>query len=221
VARLQARFGVERIAQVLTGSRSKQVIDRNLDKLPTFGRLQDMGIDEVKGLIGALVEAGLLERRGIEGGSPGAFVLALTEDGAEVMRGGRRPQLAMPEPEAPRPREGRDRGRRAAATRPSGRANSKRADTEGADTERADAGSFDAALLRRLKEWRSTEAKRRGVPAYVVFHDTTLTALAALNPRDASSLRSVKGLGPVKLEFYGEALLKLISGHAAPGDAAE
>ncbi len=223
VARLQARFGVERIAQVLTGSRSKQVIDRNLDKLPTFGRLQEMGIDEVKGLIGALVEAGLLERRGIEGGSPGAFVLALTEEGAEVMRGERRPQLAMPEPEATRDRRGSDRIGRGRGTRSTAPPAAAR-HAAGADRGAADHGApehADPALLRRLKEWRSTEAKRRGVPAYVVFHDTTLTALAALDPRDPSSLRSVKGLGPVKLEFYGEVLLRLISGHAAPGDPVE
>src|SRR2546425_7977566 len=43
---------------------------------------------------------------------------------------------------------------------------------------------FRSELLRRLKTWRSAEAKRRGVPAFVIFHDTTLEELAALKPSD-------------------------------------
>src|SRR5437867_7680965 len=82
VARLPARFGVARIAQVLVGSRGRELLDRGLDRLPTFGRLGDRPIEEVKELLDILVGAGLLERRGIEGGRPGAFVLALTEEGA-------------------------------------------------------------------------------------------------------------------------------------------
>jgi superfamily II DNA helicase RecQ len=69
----------------------------------------------------------------------------------------------------------------------------------------------DPALLARLKSWRSEEARRRGMPPYVIFHDRTLEALAAVQPRDREALRRVRGIGPAKLETYGDALLELLA----------
>jgi ATP-dependent DNA helicase RecQ len=200
VARLPARFGVARIAQVLTGSRSREVIDRRLDRIPTFGRLAEMRLDEAKALLDALVEAGLLERRGIEGGRAGAFVLALTEDGAAVMRAESRPDLALPSPQ----RAGRAGDR--PARRPAAPAGGPPADR---------AGAPDPDTLARLKRWRADEARRRGVPAFVVFHDATLEAIAAARPGDRGALRSVRGIGPAKLDAYGDALLSVLSGRPA------
>jgi len=48
------------------------------------------------------------------------------------------------------------------------------------------------------------------MPPYVIFHDRTLEALAASPPQDRESLRRVPGIGPAKLEAYGEALLRLL-----------
>ena len=59
------------------------------------------------------------------------------------------------------------------------------------------------------------EAKRRRVPAYVVFHDSTLEALAVVRPRDRGALLSVPGIGPTKAETYGQALLKVLAGPAS------
>ena len=49
------------------------------------------------------------------------------------------------------------------------------------------------------------------MPPYVIFHDSTLEALAAAQPRDREALRQVRGIGPAKLEAYGEALLRLLA----------
>jgi len=204
VARLPARFGVERIAQVLVGSRSRQVVERGLDRIPTFARLAGMEIGEVKGMLDALVEAGLLERRGIEGGRPGAFVLALSDEGVAVMRAERRPLLALPGARAaktPPPRRAR-RGVRGGTTPPPG--------TTGTRVRGGDEPRPDPDLLARLKSWRAAEAKRRGVPAYVVFHDSTLADLAARPPRDRAGLVAVRGVGPAKIEAYGDALLRML-----------
>jgi ATP-dependent DNA helicase RecQ len=205
VARLPARFGVERIAQVLAGSRSREVLDRRLDHIPTFGRLAELGLEEIKRLLDVLLEAGLLERRGIEGGRPGAFVVALTVEGVAVMRAERRPLLALPLPAA----EGRPAAGRLGAIR-------RQPDAGGSP----DAPEPDAALLARLREWRAAEAKRRGVPAYVIFHDTTLAALAVWRPRDRGGLRAVRGVGPAKVEAYGETLLRVLAGGAPESGAA-
>ncbi|MBV9041604.1 MAG: ATP-dependent DNA helicase UvrD2 [Acidimicrobiia bacterium] len=73
----------------------------------------------------------------------------------------------------------------------------------------------DPALFEALKSWRAATAKRSGVPAYVIFHDTTLAALAEAKPRDRSGLLAVPGLGPVKAERYGDAVLAVLAGAAA------
>ena len=64
---------------------------------------------------------------------------------------------------------------------------------------------FDA-----LKEWRTQVASVAGVPAYVVMYDRTLAELANALPERTSELDSIHGLGPVKIEKYGQALLDVI-----------
>jgi ATP-dependent DNA helicase RecQ len=69
----------------------------------------------------------------------------------------------------------------------------------------------DSAVLERLKEWRRQEARRQGKPPYVIFHDSTLEALAAAPPRNKAELQQIRGIGPGKLEAYGDALLQLLA----------
>ena len=64
-------------------------------------------------------------------------------------------------------------------------------------------------LLDALRKWRHATAREHGVPAYVVFHDSTLEAIAATQPRTLDDLRGISGIGAKKLEQYGEALLKM------------
>jgi ATP-dependent DNA helicase RecQ len=65
------------------------------------------------------------------------------------------------------------------------------------------------ALAGRIREWRSAEAKRLKVPAYVVLHDRTLTALAGARPRNPRELLGIDGMGPAKVERFGEEILRL------------
>jgi ATP-dependent DNA helicase RecQ len=67
----------------------------------------------------------------------------------------------------------------------------------------------DEALAARIRQWRSEEAKRLRVPAYVVLHDCTLTALAHARPRNPRQLLQIDGMGPAKVERFGEAILAL------------
>jgi ATP-dependent DNA helicase RecQ len=69
----------------------------------------------------------------------------------------------------------------------------------------------DEVLASRLKEWRALEAKRLGVPAFVILHDSTLRAVALARPRTPNQLLAVNGMGPAKLEKFGDALVKLCS----------
>ena len=65
------------------------------------------------------------------------------------------------------------------------------------------------ALAARLREWRAGEAKRLGVPSYVVMHDRTLTELAGARPRNPRELLEISGMGPAKVEKFGAAILGL------------
>jgi DNA helicase-2/ATP-dependent DNA helicase PcrA len=69
----------------------------------------------------------------------------------------------------------------------------------------------DPRVLETLKSWRAETARATGVPAYVVFHDTTLAAVAEAKPRDRAALLALPGVGPVKVERYGDALLSVVA----------
>jgi DNA helicase-2/ATP-dependent DNA helicase PcrA len=73
----------------------------------------------------------------------------------------------------------------------------------------------DPAVLAALKAWRTGAARAAGVPAYVIFHDTTLAAVAEARPRTRASLLALPGLGPVKAERYGDDLLRVVAEHLA------
>ncbi|MEO7836538.1 MAG: HRDC domain-containing protein, partial [Acidimicrobiales bacterium] len=69
----------------------------------------------------------------------------------------------------------------------------------------------DPTVLDALKAWRSDKARASGVPAYVIFHDATLAAVAEARPSNRDELLALPGLGPVKAERYGETLLALLA----------
>lgn len=74
------------------------------------------------------------------------------------------------------------------------------------------------ATIERLRTWRLERAREREVPAYVIFTDATMEALADALPRDAAELLAISGIGPDKIDRYGDELLALLA--AARNDAA-
>jgi DNA helicase-2/ATP-dependent DNA helicase PcrA len=69
--------------------------------------------------------------------------------------------------------------------------------------------SVDEILFERLRTWRLERAQEQQVPAYVVFTDATLTAIAECKPEDAQALAAIPGVGRTKLERYGADVLDL------------
>ncbi|MEY9935994.1 ATP-dependent DNA helicase UvrD2 [Streptacidiphilus sp. MAP5-3] len=72
--------------------------------------------------------------------------------------------------------------------------------------------SLDEALYERLRDWRSREAREQGLPAYCVFTDATLIAIAEQPPGSAGELGQISGVGRAKLDKYGDAVLSLCGG---------
>jgi superfamily II DNA helicase RecQ len=62
-----------------------------------------------------------------------------------------------------------------------------------------------------LKAWRLERSKADEVPAYVVFSNSTLEEIAARQPRTLADLARVSGVGPAKLERYGEEVLRVLA----------
>jgi DNA helicase-2/ATP-dependent DNA helicase PcrA len=64
----------------------------------------------------------------------------------------------------------------------------------------------------RLTDWRARTAAAARVPAYVVFTDATLTALAERQPSSTEGLIDIAGIGPRKLGLYGQQVLRIVAG---------
>ncbi len=75
----------------------------------------------------------------------------------------------------------------------------------------AAANPVDDPLFERLRAWRAETARDHGVPAYVIFPDATLRAIAEIQPTSLQDLRGVTGIGAKKLEAYGDAILELVA----------
>ena len=71
--------------------------------------------------------------------------------------------------------------------------------------------SYNEDLFTALKSWRLDVSREAGHPAYMVFSDATLIAIAEAMPQDVSSLLDVPGVGPVKVEAYGPQVLEILS----------
>ena len=72
--------------------------------------------------------------------------------------------------------------------------------------------TYDEATFERLRDWRLEVSRDQEVPAYVVFTDATLTAIAESAPDDTAALAEIAGVGPRKLELYGDEVLAVLAG---------
>ena len=187
VARVGQRFGAAHVANVLCGSQNEQVVSRRHNELSTFGLLKDSAVPEVRGYVEQLLAQGFLRQ------TDDAFpVVALTNEGVELLKNpAAAPDLAL------------SRQRRAARERDQRRSRVEAEAWEGVDRD----------LFEKLRGVRMQIARARGVPPYVVFHDTTLREMARLKPKTMDSLRTVYGVGARKAEDLGEAFLNALREH--------
>jgi ATP-dependent DNA helicase RecQ len=184
VARVGQRFGAAHVANVLCGSESEHVLSRHHHELTTFGLLRDASSNEVRGYIEQLVAHGLLRQ------TDDAFpVVMLTPSGAELMKNaGAVPDLVL------------SRQRRPIREKEQKRSRVEAEAWEGVDRE----------LFEELRTVRLQIARARGVPPYVIFHDTTLRELARLKPQSMAELRTIYGVGARKAEDLGEQFLSVL-----------
>ena len=105
-----------------------------------------------------------------------------------------------------------DGGRKSAKNRNAPATNEQRTPSRrGRDADPPKCAPEAEGLAAQLKAWRTGEAKRLGVPAYLVLSDRTVIAVANARPGTPNQLLDVDGIGPAKVEKFGEAILQLCS----------
>lgn len=179
IYRTGQRFGAMHVISVLRGEANDKVMQWEHDKLPTFGVGADVAEPEWRAVVRQCIALGLIA---IDHDAYGA--LKLTEDCRPVLKGERRIALR--------------------AYRKPGRTPSARKARAGVGLDAA-----GDALFEQLRVWRANAARAHGVPAYVIFHDATLIAIAKERPRSLTALKDVQGVGARKLEAYGADILSL------------
>ena len=175
------RFGAGHLIDILRGNVTERVQRFRHDELKTFNVGTDLSDKQWRAVFRQLIALGFLEA---DAEAYGAF--KLTAAARDVLKG----EITVSfREEAERPRK-RERSKKAAFV------SSLHSPVSG-------------TLLDTLRKWRHATAREHGVPAYVVFHDSTLEAIAASRPGTLDDLRGISGIGAKKLEQYGEALLKM------------
>jgi len=197
---LSGRLGKVRIAQLLAGSKSREVLRMRLDRNPAYGKLAHRSQDWARALLDALLEAGCLELEGTE-----FPTLRITPHGRAVLRGTGAVSIGMPELD-PASKASRGKENRGAGERPSGGPG----EANTGDVLAED----DAGLREALRSMRTRLARERKVPPYRILHNATLDAIARLQPRDPAALLAVPGIGPAKLADLGDDILETIGRQA-------
>jgi RecQ family ATP-dependent DNA helicase len=171
-------------------------LQRSLDQASRMSR------NEFDALLDAMVRAGLIEIEEAEFEKDGKSIryrkVRLTEAGLEL-RATTPVDLLISDGVV------EEFGGRAPARAKKAKAGAAKA----AATEPAQLTATEEALAAQMRAWRAAEAKRLGVPAYMVLQDRTLKALAQERPANPKQLLEITGMGPAKVERFGEAILGL------------
>jgi ATP-dependent DNA helicase RecQ len=186
-------YGAGHLLDVLRGKRTDKVAQHHHDRLSTFGIGSDLDEARWRGVLRQLVALGHVITEGEYN------TLALTDGARAVLKGEKAIVLRVPREATPRDRSSR--------VRRDGKAGSAGV----AATLDADAQVRFAAL----KAWRAEIARAHNLPAYVVFHDATLAAMAQQQPATLDALGTINGVGAKKLEAYGREILRVLASGGA------
>jgi ATP-dependent DNA helicase RecQ len=194
VARARQRAGLGAVAAMLRGVDDERTRRFGFTELSTFGLLRDRSAGWVADLMRGLVAAGWVDLTPTDHPVP-----LLTRAGVEAMKATGPLRFALPVERTPA------RARRAAGT---GGAVAARSSAKGIES--LDAESRDR--FEKLRAHRAQMARARGVPAYVVALDRTLIEMAARAPRSRADLLTLFGMGPARVEAYGDGFLDALRG---------
>jgi ATP-dependent DNA helicase RecQ len=188
VYRTGQRFGVAHVIDVLRGADTEKIGRFRHGELSTYGIGKDLSAGEWRSVFRQLVAMGLLA---VDVAGHGG--LKFGADCRAVLRGERRVELRRDSVRQARPKRSERAPRTAAMP------------------------DADNALFEALRAKRMTLAKAQGVPPYVIFHDSTLLAMASAKPRDIDAFARLPGVGGAKLGRYALTFLAVIAAYMAGG----
>ena len=183
-------FGAGHLMDILRGKETEKTKQYGHQTLSTFGIGAHFSDTQLRGVLRQLIALGAL---GVN--SETFSTLYLTEASRAVLKGEVTVRLRA-SVSAPAERRGK---RSASGTSGAAKPAPIALDAEGQRR-------YDA-----LKAWRAEVAKAHNLPAYVIFHDATLAAIAQVAPHDLQALQGIAGIGVKKLEAYGNEVLRVVS----------
>ncbi|HSV53280.1 MAG TPA: DNA helicase RecQ [Burkholderiaceae bacterium] len=187
-------FGAGHLMDIVRGKKTEKVAQFGHESLSTFGLGAELSEAQLRGVLRQLIATGAVGLHKVSLDSGHSFdTLCLTEGSRAVLKGEVAVQLreSVSAPAAPK------RTRRATGV---------------AAPAAASLGVDAQARFINLKAWRAEVAREHNLPAYVIFHDATLAAIAERAPQSLADLQGISGIGAKKLEAYGSDVLRVCSG---------
>ncbi len=195
-------FGAGHLIDILRGQAGPKVLQHGHERLSTFGIGADLSETQWRSVLRQLVAIDAVQV------SPGEFrTLEPGPAARAVLRGETSVVLRAAQAPAAGPR----RAERGGRSRPT---------SKSPQTSKPEDAALDAPAQTRLaalKHWRADVARAHQLPAFVIFHDSTLRALAVQAPQSLEGLSHISGIGQRKLEAYGQDLLAVIASQTTEG----
>ena len=180
-------FGAGHVMDILRGKATDKVAQYAHDKLSTFGIGADLAEAQWRGVLRQLIAKNM-----VRVDSEAFSTLELLPDARAVLRG--EVSLMLREQAA-------GAGRKKRSSKPT------KTSVKGMAEASLNAGALER--LGRLKAWRAEVAREHNLPAFVIFHDATLRAIAEKAPQDLADLEGISGMGSKKLHAYGAEVIRV------------
>ena len=178
-------FGAGHLMDILRGKSTEKMLQHGHHKLSTFGIGADVSEAQWRGVLRQLIALNMVRV------DPEAFnTLTLLPEARSLLRG-----------------EGRLLLREQGAVRAGSRKREIKTSTRGLAEASLNSGALER--LKRLKAWRAEVAREHNLPAFIIFNDATLRAVAERDPQRLSDLEGVSGIGSKKMHAYGAEVLRV------------
>jgi ATP-dependent DNA helicase RecQ len=182
IARLKEKVGMNMLIDVLRGSRNKELLEKEYDKIKTYGAGANMNPFEWQQALLQMLNLGLIEIAYDD-----HYALKITNFGNDVLFGNRKITFVQFKKFEP-----------------------KQAENVTVTKAKSESENLRDELFEVLRTLRKNIADNQKVPPYVIFNDATLTEMADKKPLTAQALQAISGVGVKKMESYGQEFLETI-----------
>ncbi|MFK8045362.1 MAG: DNA helicase RecQ [Crocinitomicaceae bacterium] len=181
--RTNFKVGINTCINILRGSKAMDIYENNYQNLKTYGVGAEYSFNDWQHYITQLINIGVIEIAYDEN-----FHLKATEFGQSILRGEKTVNLTKPQPKVLKTKA--EKKKKSAPKTVSGKA---------------------ASLFEHLKVLRKKVAAEKGVPAYIIFHDSALKDMATKKPISELEMLEVQGMGEAKFRTYGQIFLNAVT----------